>query len=168
MPSQAKIQAVAELQEKLARAKSVVFAKYSGLDVSQQTKLRRAVKEAGGEIVITRNRLLNIALGKPEGLAGVLQDQLLTLFSYEDEVSALKAMTKFMADNDLPEIKGGWLEAKLLSVAEVETLSKVPGRSELITMLLQRLQGPAYGLRNVLEAVPGSLVRVLTAVANKQ
>lgn len=168
MPSQIKIQAVEALQEKLSRSKSVVFAKYSGLNSAQQTKLRRAVKEAGGEIVITKNRLLDVALGKPEGLNEVLQDQLLTLFSYQDEVSALKALTKFIGENELPEIKGGWLEAKLLSVKEVETLSKVPGRSELIASLLRTLQSPAQNLRNVVEAVPGSLVRVLNAIAIKQ
>lgn len=168
MPSQIKVQAVEALQEKLSRAKSVVFAKYSGLNSAQQTKLRRAIKEAGGEILITKNRLLNIALGKPEGLSDVLQDQLLTLFSYEDEVGAVKALAKFIEDNELPEIKGGWMEAKLLSVKDVETLSKTPGKAELIAMLLNRLQGPAYGLRNVLEAVPGNLVRVLNAIATKQ
>lgn len=168
MPSQAKVQAVEELQEKLSRAKSVVFAKYSGLNSAQQTQLRRAVKAAGGEIMITRNRLMNIALGKPEGMDEMLQDQLFTLFSYEDEVSALKAMTKFIEENQLPEIKGGWMEAKMLSVSEVDSLSKIPGKDELIGQLISRLQGPAYGLRNVLEAVPGSLVRVLNSIATKQ
>ena len=168
MPSQAKIVAVDALKEKVSQSKSVVFAKYSGLNVAQQTKLRRVVKEAGGEILITKNRLLDIALGKPEGLTELLQDQLLTLFSYEDEVSALKAMTKFIEENELPELKGGVLESKVLSAKEVEALSKVPGKKDLVVMLIQRLQGPAYGLRNVVEAVPGSLVRVLNAIASKQ
>lgn len=168
MPSQAKIAAVEALKEKLSKAKSVTFAKYTGLNSAQQTKLRRDVKAAGGEILITKNRLLNLALGKPAGLDEMLQDQLLTLFSYEDEVSALKALTKFAQENEVPELKGGWLENKLLSFDEIKNLSKVPGRAELVVMLLQRLQGPAYGLRNVVEAVPGSLVRVLNAIAKKQ
>lgn len=168
MPNTAKVSLVADLQEKVGKAKSIVFAKYTGMNVGQQVKLRQEVKKAGGEIFVAKNRLVNIALGKREGLTEMLQQQLFTLFSYEDEVAALKALAKFITDNEKPEIVGGFMEDRVLSAKEVEQLSKTPGKSELVAMLLQRLQGPAYGLRNVVEAVPGSLVRVLNAIATKQ
>ncbi len=168
MPNAHKVQKVSVLNEQVARAKSIVFAKYTGMDVSAQVKLRQLVKNAGGEITVSKNRLVNIALGKKDGLTEMLQEQLFTLFSYEDEVKAVKALTKFISENEKPEIVGGFMEDRVLSAAEVDVLSKTPGREELIVKLLQTLKGPAYGLRNVVEAVPASLVRVLNAIATKQ
>ncbi len=168
MPNNAKVQQVAALTEKVSQAKSIIFAKYTGMNVTDQVKLRQEVKKAGGEILVAKNRLVNIALGKKDGLTEMLQDQLFTLFSYEDEVKALKALTAFMKDNEKPEIVGGFMEDRVLTAKEVEALSKTPGREELIAQLLRTLQGPAYGLRGVVEAVPASLVRVLNAVATKQ
>lgn len=168
MPSQKKQTVVADLQEKAARAKSIAFAKYTGLNVTKINALRAAVKQAGGEIIIARNRLVNIALGKPAGMDEMLQDQLFTLFSYEDAVSALKALSEFIDANEKPEIKGGFFENKVMSVAEVEKLAKMPSKPELVGMLLRQLQAPAYGLRNVLEAGPRNLVFALKAIENKK
>ncbi len=168
MPKQVKVTKVEQLQEMAGRSKSIVFAKYTGMNVAQQVKLRQEVKKAGGEIAVAKNRLVNIALGKKPGMTEMLQEQLFTLFSYEDEVGAVKALAKFITDNEKPEIVGGFMEDRVLSAKEVESLSKMPGKSELVAMLLNRLQSPGQKLRNVVEAVPASLVRVLNAVATKQ
>lgn len=168
MPSQKKFDTVKDLKDKTSRAESIVFAKYTGLNVAQFTKLRQDIRAAGGEIVVTRNRLMNIALGAPEGLKDLLQDQLFTLFSYEDAVSAVKSLYQYIKDNGTVEIKGGYLENKLLTVAEVDRLSKIPGRTELMGALAQSLQSPLYGLRNVLNAGPQKLVLALQAVAEQK
>lgn len=168
MPNQQKIDIVAALRERAGKAKSMVFLKYSGLTVADQQVLRQKVVAAGGEMLVTRNRLLNIALGEAAGLKEMLQDQLLTVFSYEDEVSAVKALYEFMKNNENPEVRGGFLEARVLSTAEVDQLAKTPGKTELIAQLLSVLQGPARGLRNVVEGVPGNLVRVLDAIRAKK
>lgn len=168
MPSQKKINVVADLQEKAGRAKSIAFAKYTGMSVPLQNELRAKIKEAGGEVVIARNRLVDVTLERPEGLGEMLQDQLLTLFSYEDAVSAFKALKDFVEEKGLPEIKGGFFESKVISAAEVEKLAKMPSKPELVGMLLRQLQGPAYGLRNVLEAGPRNLVFALNAIAEKK
>lgn len=168
MPNQQKVNAVADLQGRVQKAKSVVFAKYTGMNVLQQQTLRQAVKAAGGEVTIAKNRLLNIAFGKPEGLAPLLQDQVLTVFSYEDEVGAVKALAKYVKDNEMPEIRGGFFENRVIDRTGVESLAKLPGRAELVVKLMQALQSPAYGLRNVVEAVPRNLVYALQAIATKK
>lgn len=168
MPNAKKQATVTDLKERASRAKSIVFAKYTGLSVAQKVKLHSEVKKAGGEVMVTRNRLLDIALDKAAGLTEMLQDQLLTIFSYEDEVSAVKALYNFMKENELPEVKGGYLDTKVLSAKEVDELSKTPGKNELVAMLLNRLQGPGYGLRNVLEAAPRNLVYALQAISQKK
>lgn len=168
MPSAKKLQTVDQLKEKVARAESITFAQYTGLNVKQMTELRRRIKAAGGEVMIARNRLVNVALGTPAGLADKLQDQLLTLFAYTDPVSALKELTAFVKENELPVIKAGFFENKVLDAAQVEQLSKTPSKPELVGMLLRTLQGPGYGLRNVMEAGPRNLVYALNAIADKK
>ncbi len=168
MPSTKKVTVVADLQEKAGRAKSIAFAKYTGMSVPLQNELRAKVKEAGGEVSIARNRLVDVALERPTGLGEMMQDQLLTLFSYEDAVSALKALKDFIAEKGLPEIKGGYFESKVITAGEVEKLAMMPSKPELISMLLRQLQVPGQNLRGVLEAGPRNLVFALDAIAKKK
>ncbi len=168
MPSKQNKQEVAELKKKVEQSESVIFAKYTGLTVMQFNELRRRIKEAGGEIVVAKNRLVNLALGAPQGLADLLQDQLFTLFSYDDPVSAIKELYKFKDDNEAVEIRGGWFEEKVLATNDVDQLSKIPGKTELLGQLVRGIQGPIYGLRNSLSAGPQNLVFALQALAKQK
>jgi large subunit ribosomal protein L10 len=59
-------------------------------------------------------------------------------------------------------------EDKVLSPDQVKQLSEMPSKTELIQMLIGRIQAPAYGLANVLKANQRNLVYALKAVAEKQ
>lgn len=168
MPSDKKVKAVAELQEKVKKSKSVFFANYAGMNVQQQQELRRQIKAAGGEITIAKNRLVDYALGRPAGLGEKLTSQLFAMFSYSDEVSALKVLAKFSKDNDKPVIHAGFFEGKVMSDKEVIALSNTPGKDELIATMLRTIKGPIYGLRNVLEAGPRNLVYALSAIKSQK
>jgi large subunit ribosomal protein L10 len=89
------------------------------------------------------------------------------VLSFQDEVSAIKALFAFHKDNDKLNIKQGMVEDKVLSAEEVENLSKLPGKNELISMLLARLNSPGQGMVNVLKASQRNLVYVLKAIADK-
>ncbi|HYD34773.1 MAG TPA: 50S ribosomal protein L10 [Vitreimonas sp.] len=167
MPNQHNQQQVEILKEKLAKAKSLAIVDYSGTTVNQQVKLRGEIKEAGGEMFVTKNRLINIVIGQGK-LEESLHGMNAVVFSYEDEVSALKKLFTFHKDTDKLTIKQGWMEDKILSVEEVEALSNLPGRSELMATLISRIQGPAYGLVNVLKASQRGLVYALQALADKK
>ena len=166
MPNQKNQQNVELLKEKVARAKSAVVVEYAGTTVNDQTKLRSALKSSGGEIVVTKNTLIDIAFGK-----GKLRDSLdgmnAIVFSFQDEVATIKALFKFHKDSDKLTIKQGMLADKVLSAAEVENLSKLPSKAELISALISRIKGPSYGLVNVLTAGPRNLVYALQAIVTK-
>ena len=70
MATQAKIDHVAELVEKIKKAQSVVLVDYQGISVNDETALRRKMREAGAEYLVTKNRLFKIAL-KEAGVAEV-------------------------------------------------------------------------------------------------
>jgi large subunit ribosomal protein L10 len=163
MPNQHNQDQVAILTEKKARAKSLAVVQYDGTTANDQVKLRAELKEVGGELFVTKNTLINIALGKGN-VAESLEGMNAVVFSYEDEVSALKKLFAFHKDKSKLVIKQGMMADKVLSADEVEKLSKLPGKNELIATLISRIQGPAYGLVNVLKASQRNLVYVLQAI----
>ena len=166
MPNQHNQDQIKLLQEKISRAKSLAVVDYAGTTVNQQSKLRSELTAVGGEMFVTKNTLIDIAVGKGK-MSDSLKGMSALIFSFQDEVSALKKLFAFHKDTEKLSIKQGMVGDKILTADEVEELSKLPGKNELIAMLISRLQGPAYGLVNVLKAGPRNLVYALKAIAEK-
>lgn len=166
MPNQKNQSQVALLQEKVDKAKSVTIVDYSGTSVTEMNQLRSDIKNADGELLVTKNTLIDIAAGKGK-LADSLTGMNAIVFSYQDAASAIKKLFDFHNDTDKLTIKQGLMDGDVLSASQVEALSKLPGKSELIGMLISRLQGPSYGLVNVLKANQRNLVYALRAIADK-
>jgi large subunit ribosomal protein L10 len=167
MPSKHNQQQVEIIKEKLSKAQSTVVVDYQGTTVNDQVKLRSALRQVGGEMFVTKNKLIDVAAGKGK-LTDSLSGMNALVFSYQDAVIGLKKLFEFHKDTDKLTIKQGLFEDKVLSAAEVEALSKLPGKDELMATLIARLKGPAYGLVNVLQAGPRNLVYALQAIADKK
>jgi large subunit ribosomal protein L10 len=166
MPNQQNLDTVKTLKDKLTEAKSVVIFDYSGTSVKEQVELRQKVKEAGGEILVTKNTLIGIAIGKDE-IKDILEGMNAVVFAYEDEVAPIKALFEFHKETEKLEIKKGLMDDKVLSQAEVEALSKLPSKQELIATLIARIKGPGQGLVNVFTASTRDLISVLNNIAKK-
>lgn len=167
MPSAKNTAQLQVLEEKVQKAKSVVFTNYAGLNLSQQTKLRAELKQSGAEFLVAKNTLLNRVL-KNDELKSALEGQTGVVFSYEDEVGGIKKVVEFAKTAEKPEIKIGWMAGKLLSLEEIKAIAKLPSKLELIATLISRLQGPAYGLVNVLQANARNLVYAVKAIEEKK
>lgn len=166
MPSQVNQQKVSELEEKIARAKSFAVVDYAGTSVNDQVDLRRGLRAVGSEMYVTKNTLINVVTdGK---LKEHLEGMTAIVLSYDDEVAGLKVLVSWHKDKEKLVVKGGMVGESVLSPDEVVTLSKLPGKEELIASLISRLQGPSYGLVNVLNAGMRDLVYALNAIAEKQ
>lgn len=168
MPNVRNTKQLTELQDKVAKAKSATIVEYSGTTVNDQTELRRKLREAGGELVVTKNTLINLGLGKKEEFKEALQGMNALVLFYDDEVGAVKALFEFHKDKEKLEIKAGLLDGKVLDKAGIEALSKIPGKKELISMMIASLNSPASGLVNVLKAPTRDLVYVLEAIKEKK
>lgn len=155
------------LTEKLSRAQSVTIIDYSGTTVNDQVKLRQEIKDAGGEMLVTKNTLIDIAVGKGK-LSESLEGMSAIVFSYADPIAAVKKLFTFQKDSEKLTIKQGYMEDKVLSADEVKALSKLPGKNELIGMLLRTLQAPGNNLASVLKATQRNLVYALQAIADKK
>ncbi len=167
MPNQKNQNQVAVLQDKIKEAKSLAIIDYSGTSANDQVKLRQAITDAGGDVLVTKNTLIDIAIGKGK-LSDSLEGMNAVVFSNDDAVSAIKALFTFHKDEGKLVIKEGFMDDKVLSATEVENLSKLPSKPELISMLIRTLQAPATGMVNVLKANQRDLVYALTAIAEKK
>jgi large subunit ribosomal protein L10 len=172
MPSAKNLDQLQQLKNKLKDAKAIVLADYHGLPVNKQQELRQKVQAVSGEFTIAKNTLLKLAFKEqlqslPSSLEQVLQGPTALLIAQEDEIGPIKALVQFSQENDLPQIKIGLLEDRLLTIDEVTDLAKLPGRLELQAKLINTLNAPISGFANVLSGNLRQLVLVINAIKDK-
>jgi len=179
MPSQQNVELMKVISDKITRSKAIVLVEYQGLNVKDQVKFRAAIKAAGGELNVFKNRLVKLALKNrmkdiPEDLDAALNGPSAVLFGFDDAAAAAKTLSTFAKDHEAVKTKVGILMAegenldKVMSAKEVDALAKLPGRQELLTMVVVRLMSPIQGFHNVLQGNLSGLVRALNAVKEQK
>lgn len=161
---------VEELRRKFQGAKAAILAEYRGLTVARSNKLRRALEKEGAAYRVVKNTLARIAV---EGTDyAVLNDELRgpisVVLAYQDPAATAKVVDAFAKENPLFIVRCGALGGKLLGAADVEALSKLPSREQLLGQFVGVLQGPLRNLVGVLAGVPRSFVQVLSAIEQKK
>jgi large subunit ribosomal protein L10 len=161
---------VAKLAEKFKRANIGILTDYQGLNVEQITDLRRKLRGAQAEYRVVKNTLMRRA-AKDTGIEPLLekvQGTCAVALSYADPVAAAKVLIDFAAKQDKLKIKIGVLQGRLLQVAEVEQLAKIPPREVLLAQLLGVLVAVPTSLVRVLNAVPAKMVYALAAIRDEK
>ncbi len=159
---------VKDIKAKLEKAKSVVFVDYRGITVADDTEMRTALRQAGCEYMVCKNRLMKIALDGLDihCLDDKLEGTLAVAFSYNSEIDAAKALKKF-AEKSKVQFKFGLLNSNFMDTAEIKALADLPSKEILVAKLLSVLNAPATGLVSVLNGPIRSLAYALNAIANK-
>ncbi len=171
MNKETKQQMVAELHEKLQRAKAVFLADFRGMNVGKATELRNELRKAAVEYKVVKNTLLDLASRETdkEALASHYAGPTAIALSYDDPVAAAKVLSRFAKEQqNVFKLKAGVLSGKAISVADIQALADLPSREVLLAKLLGTLQAPTTNFVGVLAAVPGSFVRVLNAIKNQK
>ena len=165
-----KKQVVADLCEKLKNSASGVLVDYSGTSVANDTKLRKNLREAGVNYSVVKNTLVKFAAKEAglEGLDDVLNGTTALATSENDLVAPAKILSEFAKDNENFKIKAGFIEEKVVSLAEVEALAKLPSKEVLLAQVLGGLNAPITGFANVLNGNIRGLVIALNAIAQQK
>jgi len=161
---QKKEKIVAELLEKVNRAKGFVFTGYQGLTHKQLETIKKAVKAFDADFVATKNSLILKAM---EGKAKVNQEfrnATATLFLYGDPVMPLKTLAKSIKELNLPTIKFGILDGIQMTGEELLKLSTLPNKETLLTQLVVGLKSPISGLHRALNWNLQKFVMTLKAI----
>ena len=168
MPTEAKSEAIAELTDKLERARGAVLLTTQGLTVAEVTELRRRLRAAGIEMHVVKNTLLRIAAERAhyQDLSELLHGQTAIALSYEDEIAAAKTITDYLrtARTSKPvTVKAGLLELAPITAKQVEDLAKIQGKDQLRAQVVGTIHGPLNQLYGLLTAPMRDLVNVLEA-----
>ncbi len=166
-----KIETVQSLDDKVTRAKTMAFVDYQGLTVNQISSLREKIKTVGGEVIVAKNTLMKRALENQKfpDSGQNLTGPTATVFSYNDEVAAVKQIADFAKTlGGIPKFKFGFFGHDLLDSAGITALSKIPSRPELQAKVVGALASPLYGIVNVLQANIRNLAVVLSEISKKQ
>ena len=159
-----KEETVTAINKTLVTHPLVVVCHYKGLTVSQLTELRTKLIEQGGQFKVIKNRLAKLAAvgTEAEGLNDLFAGPTGIAYS-ADPVAAAKIANDFAKDNENLVILGGKLDSKILDVAGVEALAKLPSLDELRSKIIGVLQAPASKVVGVLQAPASQLARVTAA-----
>ncbi len=147
MPSQRNIDLLAKTKEKFDRATAAFFVDYQGLTHKQLEEVRRALSEFDSELSIVKNNLVNLALKDQKIEAGEqLQGPIATLFSYSDPIKTAKVLQSFFKKYNLPKIRFGIFEGKIIDESRISKLASIPPREVLLSKLVGLLKSPINNL----------------------
>ena len=159
MAAQSKLDAVKQLTEKLKDAKAMVLVDYRGINVNEDTELRRKARETGIDYFVAKNRLVKIALqevGVEANFDDLLEGTRSFALGSEDGIAPSRLVYDFGKTlKDKFVIKGGMLDGARVDAATIESLAKLPSREEMLGQVAYGLMSPirmlAVALSNLSE-----------------
>ena len=168
-PNADKVSAVAEITEHFSSSSAAVVTEYRGLSVKQITDLRRALGRDTTYAVV-KNTLTKRAAAD----AGVALDvSLLTgptaiAFVKGDAVEAAKGLRDFAKANPLLVIKGGVLDGKAVSAAELSKIADLESREVLLAKLAGALKALPTRAAGLFQAPLSQMARLAKALEEKK
>jgi large subunit ribosomal protein L10 len=165
MPTERKAGKISDLQELLGSSALSILTEYRGLKVSELTRLRNELRPKGTEYHVAKNTLLQRAANELgyTGLEDALAGPTAIAFVKEDLSGGAKAVLDFARTNKTIVIKSAILNGKLLGSEQLEAITKLKSKNELVANMLGSLLAPPRNLVNVLSQTTRSLVNVLDA-----
>jgi large subunit ribosomal protein L10 len=154
---------VAEYTEMLNRSSALLVTEYRGLTVKQLEALRRELRAADSELMVSKNTLMEIAM-KQAGMTApesLLTGPTAVTFVYGELAPPAKTLTKWAKDTKILTVRGAIVGADLFDEAGVQVLSELPSKEQLRAQVVGALQSPITGLVNVLAGSMRGLMTVL-------
>ena len=147
---------VAELTAKLQSAAAGVLVDYRGITVAEDTALRAELRKNNVDYAVVKNTLLRFAVnncGMSE-LDGLLNGTTSLAVCNDDPVAPARVINDFAKKlNDRFEIKGGFMDGKVIPLSEVMALAEIPPLPTLRAQVLGTMLAPISGLACVLKQI---------------
>ena len=166
MPNAEKVTTVAELTERFQNSNGAVLANYRGLTVAQLAELRRSLGEQA-TFAVVKNTLTKIAAaeaGVADQLGDLLTGPSAIAFVKGDVVEAAKGLRDFARANPALEIKGGVIDGKSMSPAEIDRLADLESRDVLLAMLAGAMKASMANAVATMAALPTQMARLAAAL----
>ena len=165
---------VKELADKMKNAKLILLTEYRGINVTDDTQLRRDLRNVNATCNVIKNNITRRALQECgiEGLEESLIGPTAVIMSSEDYLEASKIIYNFTKNNEYYKIKGGVIDGKVMTAEEIITLAKLPSRETLLSMLagalLSNISKVAVALNEVKKQKEEAGEKVTVSVAAEE
>jgi large subunit ribosomal protein L10 len=159
-----------KLQQELARVSTVILSTFQGLQVEEETLLRRTVESVGGRYRVVKN---SVAQRAAEGTAaetllkGLAGPNAIS-YTAEDPVAFAKALAKLAKEIPALEFRAGVVEGRVISVDELVALAALPSREELLARIAFLIQSPAQRIAQALAGTARNLAVVASEAAKAE
>ncbi|MCD8317060.1 MAG: 50S ribosomal protein L10 [Eggerthellaceae bacterium] len=170
MPNLQKTELLNDIKSDLDESSAVWVVDYRGLTVKDIQQLRRNVRDAGAFVKVYKNTLMGIGLKEANlpTLDDLLKGPSAFVFSGDDIAASAKVVRDFAKANANLEIKGGLMEGKEVSAAEVEAIASLPTKDQLLGQIAGAISGVARGLAVTIDGVASGLARAISQVAEQK
>lgn len=164
-----KVAAVEEITNRFRDSDASVVAEYRGLSVAKLTQLRRDLG-SDANFRVAKNTLVKRAAADAgmQGLDDLLVGPTAITFIKGEPVDAAKALKKFAKDNPGLTIKGGYMEGRALSGAEVDQLADLESREVLLAKLAGAMKANLTKAATLFQQPASQVARLAQALADKQ
>ncbi|MEZ6061975.1 MAG: 50S ribosomal protein L10 [Planctomycetaceae bacterium] len=158
---------ISDIQSRLGDSRDFLVVDVSKLDAVSANKWRIALRQSRISALTVKNSIARNALQRLEitGLENVLNGPSTLLWGGEDVVALSKEISRWAKQLSGLEIKGGTVEGQGLDAAAVESLSKSPGRAELIAEIAGLMLAPGRQLAGAMQAPGGLLAGALKKIS---
>jgi len=170
MPRPEKVQAVADIKERIEGANAVFLAEYAGLSVKEQQELRRSLRANGAEFKVVKMTLTRRAAAELDldSLDELLIGPTGLTFADGDPVSAAKALDDFANSHEVFTVKGGLLGRDFLAPERVQELAKIEPREVLLAKLAGAFQAPMANMAGLLAALPRGFATAMSQLIDQK
>ncbi len=159
MPSvkvlEAKKAEVAAISERLQNACAGVIVDYRGINVADDTVLRKELREAGVEYTVTKNTMIELAIKgtELEGLSECLEGTTALATSTDDYVAAARILCKYASTHENFNVKSGFLDNEVISLEKIDSLAKLPSREILLATVCNAFNAPISAFARAVQAI---------------
>jgi large subunit ribosomal protein L10 len=165
-----KMEAVAQLHDKFARAVSAVLADFRGLTVQELTDLRQQLRDASLELAVVKNTLARLAVRETdfEKLSPYLKGPTSITFSYRDTMAPAKVLSTYVKKQPKLAVRAGLFEREIVPAEKIAEIADLPPRDVLLALTLAAMQCPMTGLVGTLQGVLSTFIGTLQAIHDKK
>src|SRR5215212_5560296 len=160
---------IEEVASQIKEAQAIIAVDYRGLSVRQAADLRGRLIEIDANLRVVKNTLTERAADQvgAEPLKQFLDGPTAFTFVNGDPVMAAKVLAGFRREAQMPEFKGGWMDGKELTIADIEALSKLPSLEVMHGQLVGMIASPLVGLVRSLNALVSGIAIALGQIAEQ-
>ena len=165
MPTQRKVESIADLTDKLSRTQMTLVTDYRGLTVAEITELRKKLRETGAELIVAKNTLTLIAAKETgyEALEQFLSGPTALAFAFQDAAKTAKAINDYNKGPKKLVVRGGMLGKSTLAANALDQVASLPTREQVLAQIVGGVSAPVAGVVGVINAAISNVLYVLQA-----